>query len=289
MIRAMYSATSGLLSEQLAMDVIGNDIANINTIGYKSKNTQFEATFSQVTTKADTVKPVGISVGLGTQVSSVDTDFGQGSFARTNVTSNLGISGSGWFKVNSAVGGSGTTYYTRAGNFEEDSNGYLKSPDGDYLRGFGSFSSPTATDVATHAAGTLTATGDVRIPTYLSNGTDPVSAYAIGTDGAVTITGESGNVETIGYVTLTSFSNEQGLSYTADNNYQTTSASGVGVEYRADSGPVGTVQSGVEELSNVDISTEFSNMIVAQQGYNANAKVITTADQMLQTAVNMIQ
>jgi len=289
MIRAMYSAISGLLNEQLAMDVVGNDIANVNTVGYKSKTTEFEATFAQASIPADNVHPVGISVGLGSAVSAVDTDFSQGSFQRTNVTSNIGISGSGWLKVNSGKGGSGTVYYTRAGNFVEDSSGYLKTPDGDYLQGYGSFSSPNATDVATQASGPLTSNGDVRIPTYLSNGTDPVSAYAIGSDGAITITGQSGTVETIGYLTLTSFPNEQALNYTSNNNYQVTSASGPGTEYRADSGPVGTTQSGVLELSNVDISTEFSNMIFAQRGFDANAKVITTADQMLQTAVNIKQ
>lgn len=287
MIRAMYSAISGMMSNQTAMDVIGNDIANVNTTAYKSHRTTFDAAYAQVNIPATASKPVGISIGLGSNVVSVQTNFKTGAFQRTNVTSDLGISGGGFFKVNTDVGGSGTTYYSRAGDFIVDNNGYLRSVDGSYVQGYGTFTSPNASVITPQTAGTLTSSGDIRIPTHMSDGIEEVADYSFGSDGAINLIGRNGTTELIGYVTLTTFQNENGLAYQFSNYYLATQASGAGVEYRANSGTSGSLTSGVLELSNVDIASEFASMITTQRGFDANAKTITAADEMLQTAVNI--
>ncbi len=132
MIQSLFSGVSGMLAEQTAMNVIGNNIANANTTGFKSSRADFTESFLQVTRAATANQPVGLGVGLGTGVNNTTTNYDQGVFQTTNVPTDMGINGNGWFSVQST---GGTNYVTRNGDFIEDSDGYLSTPDGNFLMG----------------------------------------------------------------------------------------------------------------------------------------------------------
>ncbi|HEY8964861.1 MAG TPA: flagellar hook-basal body complex protein [Candidatus Methylacidiphilales bacterium] len=305
MVRSLFSAVSGLVNHQTAMDVIGNNIANVDTAGFKASTAQFGQAFSQNARLANSSTPIGLDIGLGSRVEGTSTDYSQGAFQRTDVPSDVGISGQGFFTVNTATTASaGSTVYTRAGNFVVDVDGYLRTADGYYVQGYtgtgatgnGFSSSLGSTFVSTTAPSTSVAQSslsNIRIPTSMFDSTTgttlQVSQYNIGTNGAITVTDSAGGSQVVGYLTLANVQNENGLSDQGQGYYTTTAASGTPSFYAADTGPVGATQSGALELSNSDVATQFSNMIVIQRGYDANAKVITTSSQMLQTAVNMVQ
>ncbi|SDU24975.1 flagellar hook protein FlgE [Verrucomicrobium sp. GAS474] len=306
MVRSLFSAVSGLVNHQTAMDVIGNNIANVNTTGFKASTAEFGQAFSQNARLANTSTPIGLDIGLGSRIEGTVTDFSQGAFQRTDVPSDVGISGSGMFTVNTAsTASAGATVYTRAGNFVTDVNGYLRTSDGYYVQGYtgtgtslgfnttlgSTYTAPTAPTGAVAQA----SLSNIQIPTSMYDSTTGTtlqisgSGFSIGTNGAITVTDSAGTSAIIGYVTLASVQNQNGLSDQGQGYYTTTAASGSASYYAADTGPVGATQAGALELSNADVATQFSNMIVIQRGYDANAKVITTSSQMLQTAVNMVQ
>src|ERR1700761_1199893 len=132
MIQSLFSGVSGMLANQTEMDVIGNNIANANTDGFKEGEANFTESFQQVTRSATTNNPVGLAVGLGVNVESTTTNFNQGVFQTTNVPTDMGINGNGFFSVQTV---SGTNLVTRDGDFVEDSNGFLRTPDGAFLMG----------------------------------------------------------------------------------------------------------------------------------------------------------
>jgi flagellar hook protein FlgE len=279
MIQSLFSGVSGMLANQTEMDVIGDNIANANTDGYKSATANFVSSFEQVTTQATANAPVGLQVGLGVNVGSTETNFNQGVFQTTNVPTDMGINGKGWFTVQT-VGG--TDLLTRAGDFVEDSNGYLRTPDGAYLMGVTGTTAPT-----TPTAGSPP--NKIQIPATITATSSPVVSFAVDSTGAITATGQDGSTETVGFVTVQKFSNDNGLVDLGNNYYQFASAAGTNQYYQASQAGAGTIQTGVLEASNVDLSTEFANMIIAQRGFEASAKVITTSDQMLQTVTNLKQ
>ena len=304
MIRSMFSAVSGLINHQTAMDVIGNNISNVNTYGFKASTAEFGQAFSQNARLANSATPIGLDIGLGSRVEGTVTNFGQGAFERTDVDSDIGISGDGLFTVNTAsTTSAGATVYTRAGNFVVDVNGYLRTADGYYVQGYtgsgtsNGFSSSlgsTYTTPSTPSVPTAQSTlSNIRIPTTAYNTTTgttlQISNYSIATNGTVTVTDSSGGSYVAGYLTLAHVTNQNGLSDQGQGYYTSTAASGTPTYYQADTGPVGATQAGSLELSNADVATQFSNMIIIQRGYDSNAKVITTSSQMLQTAVNMVQ
>ena len=279
MIQSLFSGVSGMLANQTAMDVIGDNIANANTDGYKASTANFVSSFEQVTSAATANSPVGLQVGLGVNVGSTETNFNQGVFQTTNVPTDMGINGSGWFTVQT-VGG--TNLLTRDGDFVEDSNGYLRTPDGGFLMGVMGTTAPT-----TPTAGTPP--NKIQIPTTITATSSPVVSFAVDSTGAITATGQDGSTETVGFVTVQKFSNDNGLVNLGSNYYQYAAAAGTDQYYQASQAGAGTIQTGVLEASNVDLSTEFANMIIAQRGFEASAKVITTSDQMLQTVTNLKQ
>jgi len=279
MIQSLFSGVSGMLANQTEMDVIGDNIANANTDGYKSATVNFVSSFEQVTNEATANAPVGLQVGLGVNVGSTETNFNQGVFQTTNVPTDMGINGSGWFTVQT-VGG--TDLLTRDGDFVEDSNGYLRTPDGAYLMGVMGTTAPT-----TPTAGAPTA--KIQIPATITATSSPVVSFAVDSTGAITATGQDGSTETVGYITVQKFSNDNGLVDLGNNYYQYAAAAGTNQYYQASQAGAGTIQTGVLEASNVDLSTEFANMIIAQRGFEASAKVITTSDEMLQTVTNLKQ
>jgi flagellar hook protein FlgE len=267
-----------MLSNQTEMDVIGDNIANANTTAYKSSAANFTESFLQVTRSATTDDPVGLQVGLGAQVSNTTTNFNQGVFQTTNVPTDMAINGDGWFSVQS-VGGQ--NLLTRNGDFVEDSDGYLRSTNGDYVMGVSGDTAPTA-------GGTAGFPPDkIQIPTTVGTNNSPVVSFSVDTTGAITVTGQDGSTAVTGYITLQKFDNDNGLVNTGNSLYQYADAAGSNNYYEATDSGTGTIQTGVLESSNVDLSTEFANMIIAQRGFEAAARVITVSDDMLQTVTNL--
>ncbi len=265
-----------MLADQSDMDVIGNNIANANTTGFKSSAANFTESFMQQSRAATINNPVGLGVGLGTQVASTTTNFNQGVFQTTNVPTDMGINGSGFFAVQDV---SGNNYVTRNGDFVEDSGGFLRTPSGDFLMGVMSATPPTSPTTGFPP-------DKIQIPATVTSGS-PVVSFSVDSTGAITVTGQDGSTQIAGYVTLQNYSNSDGLSDVGNSLYTYQTAAGPNQYSQASNTGTGTIQTGVLEASNVDLATEFSNMIIAQNGFNAAARVITTSDQMLQTVTQL--
>jgi flagellar hook protein FlgE len=286
MMRGMYAAISGLDVHQTMLDVTANNLANVDTIGYKAQRTTFVDQLSQQL-RAATGPTTGTSgnggsnaaqVGLGVQLGSIDNLMGQGSMQSTGNTLDLMIQGDGFFQVadgdpTATPPTFGATQYTRAGNFTLNSAGYLTTQSGEYVLG----------QQASGAVSATNAQGPIKIP-------PGSTSVAIGTSGAVTYVDTAGNTQTAGYVSLASFPNEAGLTRDGGSMWSQSASSGPPMTTGTPgTGNLGTTISGELEQSNVDLATEFTNMITAERGFQANSRVITTADQMLQTIVQIGQ
>jgi flagellar hook protein FlgE len=418
MLRSLFSAISGLQAHQTKMDVVGNNIANVNTVGYKSQTTVFEDTLSQIlrngsSPTATTAGTNPAQVGLGVKVGDITTNFSQGSTQGTGRSTDFLISGDGFFITQAG----NQNLYTRAGSFDVDSTGRLVTPDGAILQGweatngvvntnspvgpltipFGSTIPPQATsnseitgnlDSATasgtamqtnitmydsagtphalsytltkdattgdwdmkivnasggavnftdasggaiassgaqtlhfDASGALTTPGTLYFDPGVAGWPAPVSidisqltqyggtttaqaqkpvtgagsamgtlqSFSLGNDG--TITGVYSNQErrTIGQLALATFANPGGLTKAGNSSYTVGTNSGDPQVGTAGTGGRGTLTAGALEMSNVDLSQEFTGLIIAQRGFQANSKVITTSDQILNDLVNMKQ
>jgi flagellar hook protein FlgE len=289
-LRGMYSAISGLKMHQSMLDVTANDIANVNTIGYKGSRTTFTDQLAQ-TQSAASAPGQGVGgrnpgqIGLGVQFGSIDNLMGGGALQATSNVLDLAVQGEGWFRIDVDGPADPTTAertpapptataFTRAGNFTRNSAGFLVTQGGDYLLG------------KTEADG-----GEpcyIKVP-------DGASNLTIGANGAVTyIAGpadpQAGQRVTGGFLTLAKFANEGGLERASTNLWRVSPASGI--ETPAGGGIPGTpgfgaTVSGVVEMSNVDLATEFTELITAQRGFQANSRVISTSDEMLQDLVNL--
>jgi flagellar hook protein FlgE len=292
MMRGMSAAISGLEASQTMLDVTANNLANSDTIGYKSQATSFVDELSQ--TLAPATGPNGFNggtnakqVGLGVEVGSIDNQMGAGSLETTGNALDIAIQGDGFFQVGNGDPGTTAPYtsnlpnsveYTRAGNFTLNSQGFLTTQSGQYVIGA---TAPSSSSSST--------------PTYIN--VPPGSTnVAVGQDGAVSYTDENstdttyGQTVTAGYLSLASFANEAGLSRDGGSLWSATASSGFPPTTGTPSvGGYGETISGSLEGSNVDMATEFTNMITAERTYQANSKVITTADTMLSTLVNMVQ
>jgi flagellar hook protein FlgE len=278
MLQSLFSGVSGMLANQTEMDVIGNNIANANTTGFKSATANFTESFLQVSRSATDNDPIGLAVGLGTQVNSTETNFDQGVFQTTNVPTDMGINGNGFFAVQSV---NGANYVTRNGAFVEDSQGFIRTTDGNYLMGSMGATPPTSPSTGYPP-------DKIQIPTAMASGS-PVVSFSVDTTGTITVTGQDGTTATAGYVTLQNYNNPNGLSDIGNSLYTYQTAAGTNQYSQAASDGTGTLQTGVLEASNVDLSTEFANMIIAQRGFEAAARVITVSDDMLQTVTNLKQ
>jgi flagellar hook protein FlgE len=275
MMRGMFAAIAGLRVHQTMLDVTANDIANVNTVGFKGERVSFKDSLSQTIRGASApgIQLGGTNpgqIGLGVQIGSIDNQMGAGAIQSTGNSSDMAIQGDGWFRVTNdpAAFGTANTYYTRAGNFSRDSNGDLVNIDGYYLVG----------NTAALGAGAAT---KVNIPANaMSVSIDPKGVVTVVTPPAVTTTT---------YITLAKFANEAGLSREGGNRFSQTINSGVPlVSTPGDAAQgFGTLATGSLEMSNVDLAQEFTNLITAQRGFQANARVITTADDLLQELVNL--
>jgi flagellar hook protein FlgE len=379
MLRSLYSGISGLRSHQTMLDVTGNNIANVNTAGFKSSTTQFQDTLSQITQGAGGPQ-TGIGgtnpaqIGLGVQVAGISTNFAQGSAQATGKATDLMISGDGFFVTRLG----NDTVYTRSGAFDFDADGRLVSSDGKIVQGYsatngvindggalGDITLPlnaaapaTATSSATvggnlpseSAVGdkivrdtkvfdanglerTLTLTFTRTTAGWDASATDgnggataslafadgkqtgaaslnlngvtvdlsgvtgfaalnttsiteqngraagTLQGFSLSKDG--TLMGQFSNGSTVGLgrVVLATFTNPGGLEKEGNSGAATVGAPG--------SPGVGSLASGSLEMSNVDLSQEFTNLIVAQRGFQANARIITTSDEVLQELTNL--
>lgn len=297
----MYSGISGLKNFQTKMDVIGNNIANVNTYGFKKGRTIFKDLISQTTSGAsgstDTRGGVNAKqVGLGSQLAAIDTIHSGGSLQSTGNTLDLAISGDGFFIVGESAGAltPGTAeeidnlQYTRAGNFYMDNQGYLVNGDGFYVYGFSenaedaiaSTGPGTKPDYTVPTDGTAIAASPIRIPT-------DAKSMSISQDGMVTYVDSSNNLQYAGKLVTAKFPNTGGLEKTGSNYYAPSSNSGNPLYSFATENGAGSINSGFLEMSNVDLSEEFTDMIVAQRGFQANTRIITTSDSILEELINL--
>lgn len=291
---ALNTASGGMDAFQQMLDVIGNNIANENTTAFKASSTQFADILSQTqnlgsagssTTGIGGVNPV--QVGLGVRVAQINTDFSQGSMNNTGNQNNLMINGNGFFMVSSVTNPTSLSqiYFTRDGNFNVDSNGNLVTANGYYLLGSTNAITPQKITNSTTAISGL---GTINVNN--TNG-QPMS-FSVGPDGTVTVTnGKTSNY----YIPVAVMENQNGL-LKAGSDMFTSNGSGTSlvegtITYDAggsSSSGTGTVQQGFLESSNVDLTREMSNMIVAQTGYEANSKVINTVNQMNQFMIQQV-
>jgi flagellar hook protein FlgE len=389
MLRSLYSGISGLRSHQTMLDVTGNNIANVNTTGFKGSATQFQDTLSQMTQGAGAPQAqVGgtnpAQIGLGVQVAGITTNFAQGSAQATGRATDMMISGDGFFVT--SLGGE--TLYTRAGSFDFDSQGRLVSPDGAIVQGWNATGgvvntggavggitlplqaiAPAAATTSATMGGNLpsdAAVGDVLVrdvevfdaagsgrtltlnftrtaggwDVVGNDGTGPTAATPLtfAADGSytgpaniavngitvdlaglsgfagmttVSITGQDGRTagtlesftlskdgtiigsfsngasEAVGRIALATFVNPVGLEKAGSSAYRATFNSGAPQVGTPGSAGMGALLTGALEMSNVDLSQEFTNLIVAQRGFQANARIITTSDEVLQELTNL--
>jgi len=402
MLRSMFSAISGLRAHQTKMDVVGNNIANVNTVGYKSQTTVFEDTLSQLLRNGSapqngTAGSNPAQVGLGVKLAGISTNWTQGSTQNTGRSTDFMISGDGFFMTKAGS----ENLYTRAGSFDFDGVGNLVTPDGGILQGwladpvtgqinnngpvtdmaipYGQVLAPVATtngaaagnlsadalvgdsvetqitmfdklgnphdvsyiftktaankwNVDVKDGGTSVLTAPVSLDWTASNGltptpatvsttsaswgtvaidlskvtqyggkasvtpTTPVGAgsalgtlesFALSNDGTVTGVYSNGLRKPLGQLALATFANPSGLTKAGNSSYRVGDNSGNALVGTAGTGGRGTLTAGALEMSNVDLSEEFTGLIVAQRGFQANSKVITTSDEILQTLVNM--
>lgn len=398
MLRSLFSGISGLRSHQTMLDVTGNNIANVNTTGFKASQIQFQDTLSQMLNAASGPQDgVGgqnpAQVGLGVQVAGITTNFTQGASQLTGRSTDMMISGDGFFVVRQGT----QQYYTRAGSFDFDSTGQMVLPgDGAMVQGWAAdangvidtsrpvgdikvgvgtvmpakattrtpFSGNLQADAAVDKTKTVsvkaydalgnarevelsftkTATGwtmratdgteslpadpaDPPIaitfdaagqPTFAETtftlsgvtvdltgitglaGVDTIAAdkqdgyaagilesFTLGSDGTINGAFSNGLKQDLGRIAMASFTNPSGLSKAGGSLFTTTVNSGDPQIGSAGTGGRGTMSSGSLEMSNVDLSTEFTQLIIAQRGFQANSRVITTSDEVLQELVNL--
>jgi flagellar basal-body rod protein FlgG len=262
-MRALAIAATGMSAQEQNIEVIANNVANINTTGFKRSRAEFTDLIYQnerlqgVSSRGATATvPEGAQIGLGVRTAAIRSVNLQGSLTSTGNTLDLAISGRGWFQVTTA---NGDTVYTRDGSFSPNAQGQLVTGDG------------------------LLVTPNIVLP-------QNATAITISQSGLVTATipGQT-QPQSVGQLTLANFVNDAGLLALGGNLFQQTSASGqpnIGVPGDTS---FGVIQQGYLEASNVDPVSEITNLISAQRAYEMNSKVVTTADQMLSTTNTMKQ
>jgi flagellar hook protein FlgE len=395
MLRSLFSGISGLRAHQQMMDVTGNNIANVNTTGYKSSQTVFQDTLSQMVGAAGAPQNQSggtnpAQVGLGVRLASINANFGQGAAQTTGKSSDMMIQGDGFFVVKSG----GESLFTRAGSFTFDANGSLTTPNGQIVQGWsadndgevntsgapgniklpigislkpeitenitmtGNFSNeapigtskeiPVKVYDAAGAANTMVVTfektadtewtmslpdgttqpisfvdgkavgspdpdtgldsGKVSVGAYsfdihdltqfsgntearVSNsdgsGAGVLSSYTVSNTGQIVGVFSNGLKQTLGTVALANFNNVNGLEKIGDSMFRSTVNSGLAQVGAAGTAGLGLITSGALEMSNVDLAQEFTNLVIAQRGFQANSRVITTSDEILQELVNL--
>ena len=262
MIRALYTAASGMTAQQMNLDTIANNLANSSTTGFRQQRLQFQDMIYQnlVTpgaAQSQSTVSAGLQIGLGTKSAATEVIMTQGALNQTSNPLDVAIEGPGFFQVQRP---DGTVAYTRAGQFHLNNQGTIVTTDGDPI---------------------------------LPNITIPSNALTVtvGSDGTVSVTlPTQSQAQQVGAIQLATFANPGGLNSVGQNLFQSTTASGdaiLGTPGGSDG--VGSIQQGNLEESNVNVVQEFVNMILAQRSYEANSRVIRAADQMFQTINGLTQ
>jgi flagellar hook protein FlgE len=403
MLRSLFSGISGLRAHQQMMDVTGNNIANVNTTGYKSSQTVFQDTLSQMVNAAGAPQNGAggtnpAQVGLGVRTASINANFSQGAAQTTGKSGDMMIQGDGFFIVKSG----GESVYTRAGSFTFDANGSLTTPNGQIVQGWGATADgevntagapaniklPIGISLAPDATTSFTLTGNlsyeapidvsgdpaaptpgstkvIPIPVIDINGTSsslnvtltkksdtmwqattpagssveinflngkPVAAdgttpmttieldglavditdithysgltearvsasdgsgagilssYTVSNTGQIVGVFSNGLKQSLGQLALANFNNVNGLEKIGDSMFRSTVNSGLAQVGSAGSAGLGLITNGALEMSNVDLAQEFTNLVIAQRGFQANSRIITTSDEILQELVNL--
>ena len=260
MIRSLFTAATGMEAQKLNMDVIANNLANVNTVGYKKSRADFQELLYQnlkqpgATSAEGAQIPSGIQVGLGTKPVAVQKIFQQGDFVQTGNPLDFVIEGDGFFQV---LMPDGTVAYSRAGAFKMDSDGRIVNSDGYPME-----------PAITIPANALTTT--------------------IGSDGKVTVLQAGSTTPSeIGQIEIAKFMNPGGLQALGKNLYLPTASSGDATTGTPGVDGLGTIEQGYVEMSNVNVVEEMVNMIVTQRAYEITSKTVQASDEMLQTTNNM--
>ncbi len=260
MIRALWTAATGMAAQQLNIDIISNNLANVNTAGFKKSRVDFQDLMYQTLRSAGVSEaqgvqvPTGIQVGHGVRPAAVQKIFSQGEFQQTDNPLDLVIEGDGFFQVLMPNGG---TAYTRDGSFKLDGQGRLVTSDGNPMD------------------------PEITIPAE-------ATSVSIGVDGTVEVSlpGQT-NPQAVGNLQLVKFANPAGLMNQGRNLFSQSASSGEPLIDTPGLNGLGTIRQGVVEMSNVKVVEEMVNMITAQRAYEVNSKAIQTADEMLSTANNL--
>ncbi len=301
MVKSMFAAISGLRSHQSKMDVISNNIANVNTWGFKTRTANFQDSIYQnvVSSTGGDENTGGVGgvnasqLGFGVNVGSISTNYAAGSWSYTGYGLNCMIDGSGFFIVGGMAGtvptgsiGTSSLGFSRVGIFSIDENGYLVDDTGNYVYGF---DATTPTDITT---GFNTANlNPIQIP-EVTPATTPatrydISAVRIANDGSILGVTTDNTEIMIGKLAVASVENPSGLEQKSGYIYEIGANAGQITAQETVATTTGSILSGYLEMSNVDLATEMSNMITTQRGYQANSKIITVTDEMLEQLVNM--
>ena len=275
MIGSLQTGVSGLQQFQEDLQVIGNNIANVNTVGYKSATMDFQDQLSQSLASGSSNS---LQIGEGVATGAIDSDFSQGTINTTGVTTDLAVNGQGYFLVKDTS--SGLTYATRDGEFKLDASGYLVNASGYRVQGqMGA--STTTTDLQINSTAAIAALND-------TNSSATLQSYTINTSGQITATLSDGTSGVIGQFVLQNFTNPQALQKQGGNVYSFNAAAGaLATPAAVNTGGLGQIQSGALESSNVDLASQMASLITAQRAFEANAKMITTSDEILQDLVNL--
>ncbi len=252
MIRALWTAATGMNAQQMQTDVVANNLANSNTTGFKKSRANFQDLMYQTmlvagaTTPGGGQIPTGIQVGMGVRPSGVQKIFTQGDYVQTGNHLDMAIQGGGFFRVLHGA----EDLYTRAGNFTLDSEGYITTNSGDRLQ-------PE-----------ITIPPEATLVTLQDNGT-------------LTVHGADDQILATEQINVNTFVNSAGLFAVGENLFRPTEGSGAATEETPGENGSGTVANNLLEMSNVSVVDEMVSMIVGQRGYEANSKSIQTADAML--------
>lgn len=263
MLTSLNTGVSALDQFQQDINVIANNIANVNTVGFKAGDVNFADTLSET---LGSNAAGSMQVGTGVMTASITNDFSTpGALTNTGVQTDLAVNGNGFFVVKDPT--SGNTYVTQDGSFKIDNNGYLVNSNGMRVQG---------------------ASGDIQFPVTATS--PSMASYTIGSNGAINITMSDGSTAapTGGNLVLQNFSNPDQLVKVGGNLYSASAAAGgLAAPVAPGSSGTGTIVSGSLEMSNVDLASQLTSLITAQRAYEANSKIISTSDEILQDMVNL--
>ena len=325
MVRSMYSGVAGLRNHQVKMDVIGNNISNVNTYGFKAGRATFAEMFNQTLSPASGPAASGAlggvnpkQVGLGSSTVALDVIHTEGGTQATDRTLDIAIVDEGFFTVTDGE----NTYYTRAGNMYLDPYGYLVTAGGEYVLGLMLISdsdlpenmTESVVDIITSDEKVIWGNGkddntqmfdmvdSGEVPMYVEGADGAESrdeifgrivipstyhSIAINERGVVTAIDENGVAVSVACLITTTFVNPSGLTRVGSNLYAESPNSGLPAIGFPGEGNNGTLQPGALEMSNVDLSKEFTDMIVTQRGFQANSRIITVSDTLLEELINL--